>query len=747
MRAEYLAFDALVLAGPAVLSWVPGAPFFAHRWTKALAATLVAGVPFVLWDVLVAGRHWWFDDAYVLGPRLLGLPIEEWGFFLAVPLACLYVWEKVLRADTGPKRAGLRVIGLALALLSLPAALAAWHGKEYTALSLGALAVAGVVDGTVGGRVLSRPRGWGGLAAVAVLTLLCNNYLTGRPIVLYDERYQLGVRLFTMPAEDLGFGLAHALLAFSAYEWLKEREARDPSFGILGRLVRRALGGYRRTVVEPEAHLPERLEGERPRVCVVGGGLAGIASATTLAERGFAVTLMEKSHFIGGKLGGWTFEHGGETLRVDHGFHAFFRQYYNLERFMDRLGVRRRLRPIEDYRIWTRDGRSVSFAGTSSVPGLNLLSLARTGLYRLRPLAFGPAGPKLEAMLRYDKEKTFAALDDTSFDAFADEAALPRDLRMVFASFARAFFSDGRLMSMAELVKGFHFYYLSNDRGLLYDFLDDDFEIAFGAPARERLAALGAEVRTGHAVRALERDGDGLRVDGERFDWVIVAADVPGTRALLEASPALLAESRALERKVRALRPGQRYAVLRLWLATSIDVPGPEFVIVERPIVLDSVTFVHRVTEDARAWAARTGGSVVELHAYALPEELADEDVRAALLADFHGYVPAAKGATIVHEHLQIRRDFPAFHVGMAKHRPGVVSGVPRLLFAGDWVDLPWPMMLMEAACTSGLVAANEVLAAAGLRRERIDSVPERGLLARVPERRRAAPVPSEQRG
>jgi isorenieratene synthase len=109
--------------------------------------------------------------------------------------------------------------------------------------------------------------------------------------------------------------------------------------------------------------------------------------------------------------------------------------------------------------------------------------------------------------------------------------------------------------------------------------------------------------------------------------------------------------------------------------------------------------------------------------------------------------VPAAKGATIVHEHLQIRRDFPAFHVGMAKHRPGVVSGVPRLLFAGDWVDLPWPMMLMEAACTSGLVAANEVLAAAGLRRERIDSVPERGLLARVPERRRAAPVPSEQRG
>jgi isorenieratene synthase len=344
-------------------------------------------------------------------------------------------------------------------------------------------------------------------------------------------------------------------------------------------------------------------------------------------------------------------------------------------------------------------------------------------------------------MLRYDKERTFSALDDTSFDAFADDAQLPRDLRMVFASFARAFFSDGRLMSMAELVKGFHFYYLSNDAGLLYDFLDDDFAVTFAEPAHARLEQHGATVRLGHAVQAIERDedGEGLRVDGERFDWVVLAADVPGTRAILEASASLVGECPELGRKLAALRPGQRYAVLRLWLAEPVDVPGPAFVITERPRVLDSVTFVHRVTEDARAWAARTGGSVVELHGYAIPDELPDDDVRGALLEDFHGYVPTAEGAPIVHEHLQLRRDFPAFHVGMAKDRPGVESGVPRLLFAGDWVDLPWPMMLMEAACTSGLVASNAILRAAGLRSERIESVPLRGLLHGVPERPTAA--------
>jgi hypothetical protein len=38
--------------------------------------------------------------------------------------------------------------------------------------------------------------------------------------------------------------------------------------------------------------------------------------------------------------------------------------------------------------------------------------------------------------------------------------------------------------------------------------------------------------------------------------------------------------------------------------------------------------------------------------------------------------------------------------------------------------------MLMEAACTSGLLAANAVLRRDGLREEPVESVPLRGLLA-----------------
>ena len=46
---------------------------------------------------------------------------------------------------------------------------------------------------------------------------------------------------------------------------------------------------------------PIRVEVER-RAVVLGGGVAGLKSALELAERGLAVTLVEKSPFLGGQV-------------------------------------------------------------------------------------------------------------------------------------------------------------------------------------------------------------------------------------------------------------------------------------------------------------------------------------------------------------------------------------------------------------------------------------------------------------
>lgn len=71
-----------------------------YRRPKALLATLT---PVVLvfggWD-LIAVRHgdWWFSARYTLGPRPAALPVEEWLFFLVVPVCALLTYEVLRRA-------------------------------------------------------------------------------------------------------------------------------------------------------------------------------------------------------------------------------------------------------------------------------------------------------------------------------------------------------------------------------------------------------------------------------------------------------------------------------------------------------------------------------------------------------------------------------------------------------------------------------------------------------------------------
>ena len=60
---------------------------------------------------------------------------------------------------------------------------------------------------------------------------------------------------------------------------------------------------------------------ERNRVAVVGGGLAGLSSACVLAARGYAVTLFEKSDWLGGKAAvlardGFRFDMGPTILTI-----------------------------------------------------------------------------------------------------------------------------------------------------------------------------------------------------------------------------------------------------------------------------------------------------------------------------------------------------------------------------------------------------------------------------------------------
>ncbi|WP_446663947.1 lycopene cyclase domain-containing protein [Flexivirga sp. B27] len=95
---RHLAYAAVLVACFAVTA--PLVPAFRlsrmRRVRLLLAAIGCAAAPFVVWDLWAAHvGHWHFDGGQVLGLRLLGLPIEEWAFFVVIPFAAIASYEAV----------------------------------------------------------------------------------------------------------------------------------------------------------------------------------------------------------------------------------------------------------------------------------------------------------------------------------------------------------------------------------------------------------------------------------------------------------------------------------------------------------------------------------------------------------------------------------------------------------------------------------------------------------------------------
>lgn len=728
MPGEYILFNILILIAPLILSLLPKVgfrPYLRATW----GAVVMVAIPFLIWDAWVAGKHWDFNPSYTLPLRIGGLPIGEILFFFTVPFACLFVWF-LLAGDPSKRpriasRSWLYAPILVATLVS--ACLFFWIGKQYTALVMLALASAAMVDRLTDARVLQHPRFPAFLAVVLVLISIFNGYLTGRPIVTYGVAYQLDLRIGTIPIEDFAYGIALLWLVTAVYE------RRLRGLGGLDAWIHNRFGGYRHLHGTIDVSLPKKLDQVRT-VAVVGGGIAGIIAASKLAERGFRVHLFEKNDYLGGKIGGWKVQkEDGTELAVEHGFHAFFRQYYNLQAFLREREIYQEFEAIRDYAILTQDGRRITFAGIRSTPVLNLLSLVRKGMIPFREIALNPRMAKMEELLRYDPKRTPNVLDEVSFAQFAKEANLGQDLRLIFNSFSRAFFSSPEKMSMAELIKSFHFYFLGHDHGLLYDYPAKPYEEGVIAPLIRHLECQNVRIHLATPITEINiKADDTLCIRDEKFDDLVLACDVVGIRSILEGSSDLKHRYPRLATSLAQMKVGERYAVLRIWGDRDAGADLPVFVITDRYELLDSISFYHRIEGDARAWAAKQGGGgVYELHCYAVPDDFAEEEqsIRAQMLAELYRYLPALQGMKIYHEELQVRRNFSAFHTGLYESRPGVETEASNIFLAGDWVKLPIPAMLMEAAASSGLFAANGVLRRAGLQTEPIWTIPERGLL------------------
>jgi carotenoid phi-ring synthase / carotenoid chi-ring synthase len=478
----------------------------------------------------------------------------------------------------------------------------------------------------------------------------------------------------------------------------------------------------------------------RPRVVVIGGGVAGASAAVVLAERGIPVVICEAADRLGGRLGAHPHTLTDGTVQwVDHGFHGFFRQYYNLRKILSRIhpGPAPLLHPLGSYPVISARWPDEEFDRLPPAPPLSILALTlRSPSLRLSELARADHAVGL-SLLGFDADQTYAHLDQLSAEELLAALRLPERARvMLFNVFAHSFFNDAATMSAAELVAMFHFYFLANPEGLGMDAPHADHSSAIWAPLRRYLEQRGTEIRTGTPVTGVDSDRAGhwqIRTgtgDTLTAEEVVLATDAGSAARILGASPPLTSGDQRLAAVAIQPRTGPPYAVARYWLDGDVRPERAPFTSIADPGVLDSVTLYHRFEAGARSWHQRTAGSVVELHAYACPPRVTATDLGATMLAELGRLWPETRHLRQVDQYCQVGADAAGFPVGGHATTPAVRTAVPGLTLAGDWVATPFPSALMERAAATGIGAANVILAARGHRTEPVWSVPPRGILA-----------------
>ncbi|MEV8615733.1 NAD(P)/FAD-dependent oxidoreductase [Amycolatopsis sp. NPDC051373] len=494
------------------------------------------------------------------------------------------------------------------------------------------------------------------------------------------------------------------------------------------------LGRDRRLVTHPA---PGGLDStgqldRRPHVAVVGAGIAGLTAATGLAERGAEVTLYEREDHLGGRVGAWPARLAdGTGVTMSRGFHAFFRQYYNLRALLTRTDPRlERLTPVADYPLLDAHGRTDTFGGLPTTPPLNALAFAlRSPTFRLRDL-LALDGRAALPLATVHVPGIYERLDNLDAATFLEGINFPEAARhLAFEVFSRSFFADPRALSAAELAVMFHLYFLGSNEGLIFDVPTEPFSQALWTPLAEYLTARGVTIRIGTAVENIEKTRGAFHVTAGstvEFDAVVLACEVGSLQSLIDASPDLGTD--AWRASIAGLRSAPGFLVRRLWLDRAVDGSRPAFMGTGSVPPLDNISVLDRYEGEARGWARKTGGSVVELHAYAATTT--DVVVLAKQMDErLREIYPETAAARAVGEITLWREDCPLFQVRGFADRPTVSTATPGLVLAGDGIRIDLPVALMERAAATGWAAANTLLTSWGVAGHPIRSVPNRGRL------------------
>ena len=226
----YFIILAASLAGPLALSFDKKVAFY-KKWKFLFPSMAVPALLYIVWDICFTAKGVWsFNDSFITGIKFNGLPLEEMLFFFVVPYCCVFIYECIrcyfpqLKNKTGADTVckATAIILLVTGILFYDRAYSSWT-FIFNALFIGIIyffknyfktfdALSFLVSYLV----------------ILIPFLIVNGFLTAIPVVIYNNAENLGLRIYTIPVEDIFYGMLLVLMNIVLYEKLKSRKLHLP---------------------------------------------------------------------------------------------------------------------------------------------------------------------------------------------------------------------------------------------------------------------------------------------------------------------------------------------------------------------------------------------------------------------------------------------------------------------------------------------------------------------------------------
>jgi zeta-carotene desaturase len=455
--------------------------------------------------------------------------------------------------------------------------------------------------------------------------------------------------------------------------------------------------------------------GKSPDVIVVGGGFAGLAAATLLAEDGARVLLLEARPHLGGRARSWIDPDTGSV--VDNGQHLFMGCYRQTLRFLGRIGSLDRLflQPRLRVPFLEKGGVASAFAlprlpifswsvaaGLLRYPGLTLRE--RLGLLRV--------GREVRRRARPDAAAHPGALDDWSVASWL--AALGQGTAAVerlWNPLAIATLNEeSERASAAMFLPVLRELLLGDASGSTLGVPRVGLSDLYADPASHFLRAHGSEFRLRAQVRQVLIEGGRcsgvLLADGARLLSPHVIATVP-PGDLLEMLPSDLAADPFFAGCSR-LETSPIVSVY-LWFGSPVtDLPFAGLIGGEWQWLFNRHALAGKQGQGH-------GVTLVRSAARAFVEASRETLVRRAL-DDLHRFVPASRRAVLRHA-LVIKEKRASISPlrGSLGLRPAWRTPCAGFHLAGDWTATGLPATI-EGAVLSGHACAGLVSEGSGAR-------------------------------